>query len=110
MILTEYICLQKYGRDFLDEDEFEQRKAQIEKSFHRELGEAVLRRQPKKYWDFQNFALGEIGVSISHRNKIVWAVQAALNLALNPKQTIERLIRYRKQQLPTQKIDEYVDI
>ena len=111
MTLTEYLCLHKYGHNFLSEDEFLQRKIQLRKTYHRALGECLLKRHPKEFWDFQNFALNEIGETISRREKILWAIQAALDLALNPKQTLERLLQYRKQNIPqSKKVEEYVDI
>ena len=110
MTLTEYICLHKYGRNFLGEDEISSRETQLAKAYHRALGLGVLRRHPKEFWDFQNYALGEIGITISRRDKFMWAFEAALDLILNPKQTIERLISYRKQPMPTQKVDDYMDI
>ena len=111
MTLTEYLCLHKYGHNFLNEDEFSSRKSQLEKTYHSVLGECFLRRQPKEYWDFQDSALREIGVSISLREKIIWAFEAAVDLALNPKQTLERLIQYRKQKITaSDKVRKHEDI
>lgn len=111
MTLTEYLCLHKYGQNFLNKDEFTKRKSQLEKTYHRILGECFLRRHPKEFWDFQDFALKEIGATITLRDKVIWAFQAAIDLLLNPKQTLERLSQYRKQKIMTSdKVDKYVDI
>lgn len=111
MVLTEYLCLHKYGHNFLNADEFSKRQSQLEKRYHHILGECFLRRHPKEFWDFQDFALKEIGLTISLRKKVIWAFQAALDLTLNPKLTFERLIQYRKQKITaSDKVGKYVDI
>ena len=111
MTLSEYISLHKYGHSFLSEEEFSRRRLQLRKKYHRALGECFLRRHPKEFWDFQKFALEEIGETISTGGKILWAGQAAVELALNPKLTLERLFQSRKRKIPkNDKVRKFVDI
>jgi hypothetical protein len=58
------------------------------------------RRRPKVFWDFQRHALSAIGERV-HRLKLgAWGLAAFLDLALNPKQTVERLVRHSPKARP----------
>jgi hypothetical protein len=109
-IITRYICFKKYGHIFLNDDEYSSCNYNITKIFHQAIGESVLRRLPIDFWDFQKFALNEIGENINRKQKIIWAFKAAIDLALNPKLTIERLKQHKKQKQSTMEMNKYIDI
>ena len=109
-ILTRYIILKKYGLDILDKDKYLQCKRNLENMYHIAVGESVLNRLPKQFWDFQDYALDEIGEKIKPYQKIIWAIRAAIQLLLNPKNTYERLKQHKKQKKSSLEVSEYVDI
>ncbi|HED36469.1 MAG TPA: glycosyltransferase family 2 protein [Gammaproteobacteria bacterium] len=109
-ILTRYIILKKYGRDILSEDEYSKCEEQIEKMYHIVIGESILTRLPDEFWQFQDFALKEIDEKIDKRKKYIWAFQAAIELALNPKSTLERLTQHRKRKESSLDVEKYIDI
>jgi hypothetical protein len=104
--------LKKYGLDILEKNEYPVCEKQVEKIYHIAVGEGVLNRLPREFWEFQDFALSEIGERISNINKVSWGMQAFLDLALNPKLTIERLIqsRNRKKKETSLDVNQYVDM
>ena len=109
-ILTRYIILKKYGQDILGNDEYIQCKRNLENMYHVAIGESVLNRLPKQFWDFQNYALEEIKEVIKPHQKIIWAFRAAIELLLNPKNTYNRLKQHKKQKRTSLEVSEYVDI
>jgi len=109
-ILTRYIILKKYGLEILSEEEYSECKNQLEKVYHMVIGESVLGRLPKEFWDFQDYSLNEIGEKIGRWQKILWAFQAAIELALNPKQTFERLKQHKKQKQSSLEVNKYVEM
>lgn len=95
-IVTRYLCLKKLGRRFFNESEFLDVEASVTTALKRSIGEAALRRMPPAYWEFLNSALSEVNEKISGMDKLIWMLYAGLDLALNPKSTIERLLVYYK--------------
>jgi glycosyltransferase involved in cell wall biosynthesis len=95
MALTELTAIRKYGPLFLDKDETTRRRLELENKYHRALGESLLRRRPKAFWDVHRSALSHIGEELHWPKVTAWGLVAFLDLVLNPKQTIERLLRYR---------------
>jgi hypothetical protein len=106
------IAVRKYGPIFLDKEENRRRRREIETEYHRVLGESVLRRRPKAFWDFQRHALSRIGEQLHWLKLTVWAFVALLDLVLNPKQTAERLLRYKGNSADKDfhKIEQYFDL
>ena len=111
MTLIEVIAIRKYGPIFLDKEEYTRRRRQFERKYHRALGESVLRRRPKAFWDFHRHALSGIGEELHWLKLTAWAFVAFLDLVLNPKQTAERLLRYKWKSATNNfgKIEEYFD-
>jgi len=109
-ILTRYIILKKYGQDVLEADEYIDCKRNLEDMYHIAIGESVLNRLPNQFWDFQDYALNEIGEKIKPGQKLIWAFRAAIELLLNPKNTYERLKQHKKQKKSSLEVSEYVDL
>jgi hypothetical protein len=112
MTLTEVIAIRKYGRFFLEEKEYKRRRRRLERKYRRAMGESLLRRRPKIFWEFQRYALSAIGERLHWLKLGAWGLAALLDLALNPKQTFERLLRYspRKQTQKIDKLDSYINL
>lgn len=112
MTLTEVIAIRKYGPILLDTEEYARRRRQLESKYYRALGESLLRRRPQAFWDFQRRALSGIGEELHSLRLTAWAFVAFLDLLLNPKQTAERLVRYKRKS-PTNTLgtlEQYVDL
>lgn len=92
MLLTALLCCRKFGKMYLDEDEYSQRMAQLEKEYWRYLGESVLRRHGRDFWEFHGSGLRSIDETFSGWRKLRHTIAAFVDLALNPKSTIERLL------------------
>jgi len=110
--LAELIAIRKYGVLFLNSEEYARRSRHIERKYHRALGENVLRGMPTPFWDLQRHVLSNIGEELHWLQLITWGTVAAFNLALNPKQTAERLLNYASKVggKNFDKIDKYFDI
>lgn len=90
-VITRYICMKLYGRDYIDTATHDSCLKSVERQFHHAVGEAVLRRLPSEYWTFLAFALAEAGEKVTSWNKLTWAIKAGLNLMKNPGMTLARL-------------------
>ena len=93
-IVTRYLCLKKYGCRFLSEEEFRAAETSIKNGLKLSVGEAVLRRFPRAYWEFLDSGLSEVDEQVTTKDKLFWMLYAGLDLALNPKSTFERLQTY----------------
>lgn len=93
MQLTEVIVGEKYALLYLSEAEWRQRRRVMHRDYYQTLAERFLRRAPRQYWDFHAKALAFVGLQIS-RARLAWSVAAyAMNAALNPKASVEKLVR-----------------
>ena len=90
--LTEMMAIQKYGPRFLAADEQRLRQRDVERAYYGLLGEAALRRRPRAFWDLHRKGLRFAGHRLS-RARVAWhVVLEALRLALNPQNTVARLL------------------
>ena len=112
MTLTEVIANRKYGPFFLEQEENTRRRREIERKYHRVLGESLLRRRPKVFWDFQRRALSSIGEDLHWLKLSVYGFIAFFDLALNPMHTIARLLRHKPKSASKNvvKIEQYIDM
>jgi glycosyltransferase involved in cell wall biosynthesis len=109
-ILTRYICVKKYASQFFDNHQLKVCERNIEKVYHQAIGESVLNLLPQEFWDFQTYALEEIGENITQYQKIIWALHAAFSLALNPKSTFDRVLERKKRKNISLDVSNYVDM
>ncbi len=92
-VLFELRVTKKFGSYFLTKEEYEVKIKQVETSYFRYLGESLLRRRGKEFWDFHREGVRTIGYQISTSSLVRNAILAAFNWILNPKSTIERIIQ-----------------
>jgi glycosyltransferase involved in cell wall biosynthesis len=92
MLLTEVLCCRKFGRSYLSDAEYLVRMGSLERQYWRFLGESVLRRNNRDFWSFHERGLQSISESFMGWRKFIYTVAAFLDLCLNPKSTIERLM------------------
>jgi hypothetical protein len=92
-ILGELEVLSKYGRAYLNEDEYSQQLKVWWKRYYRFLGSRVFRNKEKEFWKYHRKELGRLGYSMS-TVKIAQAVLMELmELLFNPLLTSQRLFR-----------------
>jgi glycosyltransferase involved in cell wall biosynthesis len=92
-LLDKYIVVKRYGRKFLDADEYRTCSRVIHRRYFSYLGESALRMRKREFWDYHRRGLGSVGESLN-RIRVAWhALLALLDLLLNPKATSQALIR-----------------
>jgi len=90
--LHELMLVRQFGPRDLTPDEYRTRQRELSRRYFRFLGGAALRGRPKEFWEYHRVGLAEIGISLSRTRIAVLAAGAALDLLLNPKSTVERLL------------------
>lgn len=93
MLLTRKIIAHKYGRQFLDDADFEMALSETNRRYYDALGLAVFKFVPREYWSFHSRGLAGIGMHIEWWFLLGGAVRSLLDLMLNPKNTVGNLIR-----------------
>ena len=110
--LTQLLMISKYGNQLLTPTEFETRYRAIRRDYYQVLGESIMLRAPDQFWQFHRKSLETIGFELS-RGKLAWCLfLAGLDLVLNPKLTVERLLarRHHKKAEGTKQIKDYYDL
>jgi glycosyltransferase involved in cell wall biosynthesis len=83
----------RFGPRFLKKDELEQRLEELFIDYYNSLAAACVNFRDKKFWQFNRERLESLGYRIEKR-RLAKAVRIKLgDLLLNPKQTIEKIIR-----------------
>ncbi len=84
-----------HGRCFLTDEEFEKCMSRALSGYYRSLAGSLLRGRHRAFWEYHERTLRAAGVGFS-RARLVRALLARLLAAsLNPKDTIERLLKVR---------------
>jgi glycosyltransferase involved in cell wall biosynthesis len=91
-LLHELILLKRYGRLYLTEEEFRSRLCTIEKEYDRYLGRAILFGRGGGFWDYHLKGQRAAEYRLSFLKRFRLALGAAFDLALNPKNTLEKLV------------------
>lgn len=92
-LLDKLILVRKFGRDYLDPDEFRTCWSDIESRYLRFLAEAMVRNKGSDFWKHHRRGLATIGYRLS-RTKLAWHFLLYLaDLVLNPKRTAEELLQ-----------------
>lgn len=91
MQLTELVEITKYGKIFLNNNEYLSRRRKIEREYYLMLGKGILRFRQKGFLDFHKRGLHSAGRHLSFGLIILSVIYALLDLLLNPKRTLERL-------------------
>jgi glycosyltransferase involved in cell wall biosynthesis len=100
VLLALVLFLHQYGNHYLDPDDFASLWKQKWRQYRLFMGKSLLRRRGKAFWEFHHKALASVGLTIG-AGEVRWnAALAVIDLLLNPKASIGRLIevvkRYRR--------------
>ncbi len=93
LTLLRFIGTYKYGTHCFTEQEYRSQLRSITKEYHSFLGESMLRRRPKAFWDFHKKGWVSAGLVISQSTLYRYAFLAFLHYVLNPKDTLQRMYR-----------------
>jgi len=88
--------LLEYGPSFLTPEELNRRKNEILADYYKFLGISVFHFRDKVFWEYHKRRLMECGVKLSRAKVAKAALVKGLDLALNPKQTVEKALRPRQ--------------
>jgi glycosyltransferase involved in cell wall biosynthesis len=91
-LLHEVQIVHQYGPKFLTAGELRDRWGDLTRRYYRFLGGAALRGRPAEFWRYHREGLAEVGIGLSRGRIVSLALSAALDLALNPKSTVENLL------------------
>lgn len=88
--------LREYGPTYLERKEIESREKELLRALYKNLAVAAVNLKGMDFWNYQRERLEPIGYPIS-RTRLAAAVSGKLaDLLLNPKQTLEKVLRRRK--------------
>lgn len=82
-----------YGAQWLTSDEMARRRKEILRSYYGFLAVSVLHGTDKTFWGYHKKRLSDAACSFSSFRLITAVITKALDLMLNPKQTIEKALR-----------------
>jgi glycosyltransferase involved in cell wall biosynthesis len=99
-LLHEFIFIRLYGQEFLNAEELAQRTCEVEDTFYYLLGNGLLHRYSKEFWQFHKNGLASVGLTISYRKLVLRALSIVMDTILNPKQTVETLWRRANRSRP----------
>jgi len=85
-LLDNYLSLQKFGRQFLSEDEFARRMGPMRSEYLRILGESFLLGREGEFWDYHRKGLATIGERLPTRWDLTPQIaRAALKAVARPR-------------------------
>lgn len=97
--LTCLISLYKYGGIYLEEEEFKNARRKINSAYHKALGESILLGQPREVREFHRHATRPVGYQLNRATLLWCLVVEVVDLVLNPKRTLEQLLRHRRKKV-----------
>jgi glycosyltransferase involved in cell wall biosynthesis len=100
-------ALVTYGADFLTPEEFNRCLDQYHRDYYRFLGKALIRRRDKSFWDFHKQALVASGVGFSRSRLTTATLLELCNAALNPKDTLTKVLNTRRNVEETEREHSY---
>src|SRR6185503_1987027 len=83
--------LVKYGRDYLNEQDFEWALKEHWNRYYRKVGQMVIRNKSRDFWTYHKSALKRLGFSLDTCRVAGAAIQEILELILDPIGTFKRL-------------------
>lgn len=92
LLLAEMMAIEKYGSRFLSPEEHARRRRETTRRYYAMLGEAVLRRKPRAFWQFHKRGLRSAGRRLSLTRVAAHALLEAVKLGLNPLHTAIRAL------------------
>ena len=91
-----YFAIQAYGGDYFNGNELLEIRRTCERRYFDCLGRAIVTGRSKAYWDFHRGLFRAAGMKLRLRDIFVPAARNLIDLALNPKSTIEKLVKPRR--------------
>jgi len=98
--LLEFRAMRKFGRDYLNEEEYQRCVRRIEMKYFMLLGESIIRCRERAFWAFHEQGMRTVGAKFTGTKRFKYASLAFLTLALNLQDTFERaswLFRKKRQ-------------
>ena len=89
--LDKFIVVTKFGRDFLDPEEFARVYQHARKSYFRELGAATLTQRDPAFWEYHRTGLATIGYDLRRSRLWPYTLRALAEVVLNPFDLAARL-------------------
>jgi glycosyltransferase involved in cell wall biosynthesis len=90
-LLDRMTILERFGRHFLTEPEFEAARALVRRNLESFLGESLLRMREKAFWDYQRGGLQRLGQDLPKGRIALAAARRICEAALNPGDSLRRL-------------------
>ena len=94
----EILNLRKYGHFYLNEQEWKECYNEVSKRYYRFLGRSLLRGREKKFWEYHKNSMKDIGDELKLPRVLGAASLIIIDALLNPKLTIEKLMRLQRKQ------------
>ncbi|HEX4074008.1 MAG TPA: glycosyltransferase family 2 protein [Candidatus Acidoferrales bacterium] len=94
-LLNRVIFLVEYGKTYLEQREWKQRFEELLQEYYQYLALAVVNRFPARFWDHHKRRLAEVGLKIEAGRLAKCVSLKMIDLALNPKQTFEKVVRQK---------------
>ena len=85
--------VRRYGPCYLSQDELNECDRAVMHAYYTFLARQLVERRGETFWHFHRNALRDLGLPLSKRRLAVSFARLALDRSLNPKRTIETLIR-----------------
>jgi len=92
-ILYQYMHIKRYGHVFLTDTENAVAQRDFERFYYSFVAEFAMGRPGKGFWDYHREALATIGEHLSSRLLAKYFLLEFLDVLLNPKKTLGRLLR-----------------
>lgn len=92
-VLSQLIHIRRYGHIFLTPAENTAAQRRFERGYYSFLAERAFERPGKPFWDFHREALATINERLSSRLLTKYLLLEFLDVVLNPKKTLGRLLR-----------------
>src|SRR6266849_4967798 len=92
--------LVRFGPVYLTPEEQKLRLAQATKRYYHFLADSVLERRNKEFWDYHRGRMKELGTGIDYFKLSRCVVYRIFDLILNPKRTLESLLRRIRKRKP----------
>ncbi|MDZ4244232.1 MAG: hypothetical protein U1C57_03960, partial [Candidatus Doudnabacteria bacterium] len=92
-VAGELLCLKKYGLVFLDPTEYKERLNQLFDRYYMILGEAILRRRDKQFWEYHRNALERLGHPLSRIRLLRSSISEVKNFLFSFFGSLQRVFR-----------------
>jgi hypothetical protein len=99
-----HFLIADYGATFGRDDWLDHVREHWTKTYYACLARAVIKRRGRDYWQFHRRAFGARSTRISRRLLAAAIVQQSVDMCLNPKGTIEKLLAARQKRHPDRSV------